>query len=189
MVTFVEPSASDPALIVVQLSVRLITHVPSLAVVSVISVAVNPITVPVSVLLPGEGDRGCGVGSGRGVGVGLTPVVVAVGVVVVVGVQLTRSMALARMQIEFFVVIDSCCLCGLTKTRHFLKTCPPFLVGGLKTIGHGVPFRARVGVLWSGSQEIVIMLWRRQSFTDSPAVNFLAPVSQAFRGWRHHRAN
>jgi hypothetical protein len=99
MVTFVEPSTSEPALIAVQLSVRLIIHVPSVAVFSVICVAVNPITVPVSVLLPGEGV-GTGLDRGRGLVVGLTPAVAAgvVVVVVVVGAQLTRSMALARME-------------------------------------------------------------------------------------------
>ena len=99
MVTSVEPTVSDPALIVVQVSVRLIIHVPSVAVVSVICVAVNPITVPISVLFPGEGERGRGVAAGRGVGVGLTPTVAAAGVVLLmVGAQLTRSMALATMQ-------------------------------------------------------------------------------------------
>ena len=95
MVT-VLPTASVPAVTTVQLSVRLMIHVPAL-VCSVICVAVNPITVPVSVLFP---DGGRGVGRGRGVGVGLAAVaaVAPVVVVVVVGVQLTRSAAPARMQ-------------------------------------------------------------------------------------------
>lgn len=92
-----EPNASDPALIVVQVSVRLITHVPSVAVVRVICVVVKAITVPVSVLFPGEGERGRGVGAGRGLGVGLRPTVAAPEVLLVVGAQLTKSMALARM--------------------------------------------------------------------------------------------
>ena|SRR6516164_2414576 len=87
----VEPSASVPVSIAVQPSVRLMIHVPAL-VCSLICVAVNPITVPVSVLFPAGGR---GVGRGRGVGVGLAAGVV---VVVVVGVQLTRSVAPARMQ-------------------------------------------------------------------------------------------
>lgn len=97
MVTSVEPSASDPVLIVVQVSVRLIIHVPSVTVVSVICVAVNPVTVPISVLFPGEGERGRGVAAGRGLGVGRATAGVAV-LVTVAGAQLTRITALARMQ-------------------------------------------------------------------------------------------
>jgi hypothetical protein len=101
MVT-VLPTASVPAVIAVQLSVRLMIHVAAPELVcSVICVAVNPITVPVSVLFP---PKGLGVGRGRGVGVGLAtvaPVALvagAAGLVVVVGVQLTRSAAPAMMQ-------------------------------------------------------------------------------------------
>ena len=92
MTVTVEPSVSVPLTVVS--TVRLMTHVPSLAVFSVICVAVNLITVPVSVLFPAGGR---GVGRGRGVGVGLAAAAVVV-VVVGVGVQLTRSVAPARMQ-------------------------------------------------------------------------------------------
>ena len=55
----VEPTASVPVITV--LDVRVMIHVPSVAVFSVICEAVNPITVPVSVLFPGKG-----VGDGDG---------------------------------------------------------------------------------------------------------------------------
>ena len=100
MVT-VLPTASVPASIVVQLSVRLMVHVPVLFR-SLICVVVNPITVPVSVLFPAGGR---GVGRGRGVGVGLAAAAVVVVVVLVLGVQLTRSVAQAKMEVRLFVFI------------------------------------------------------------------------------------
>jgi hypothetical protein len=70
-------------------------HVP-VVVANVIWVVVNPITVPVSVLFPGSGV-GAGLERGRGVVIGLVAAVAGV-VVVAVGAQLTRSGAVARIQ-------------------------------------------------------------------------------------------
>lgn len=101
MMVTVLPTASEP-MTCKQLSDRLMMIVgPPGLVCSVICVLVNAITFPLaSVLLP-EGGRGFGVGRGRGVGVGLTAAVV----VLVLGVQFTRSVALAKMEIRFFVFI------------------------------------------------------------------------------------
>ena len=95
MVT-VLPTASVPETMFRQLSDLLMVHVPVL-VCSLICVAVNPITVPVSVLVP-AGGRGDGLGRGRGVGVGLAVAEVVLVVVLVLGLQLMRSVALARTQ-------------------------------------------------------------------------------------------
>jgi hypothetical protein len=114
----VEPTAKVPLTFV--LDVRVMVQVP-VAVFRVICEASNPITVPLSVLFPGEGV-GTGLERGRGLGVGLTAVVAAavVVVVVVVGAQLTRTAALARIQICLFAFIDSCCSGGSMDARHFL---------------------------------------------------------------------
>jgi hypothetical protein len=100
MVT-VLPTASEPELTTVQLSVRLMIHTPEL-VCSLICVSVNPITVPVSVLFPEGGGRG----AGRGLGVGVGRIAAVVGALVFFSsTQLARSAVLARMQIKLFVFI------------------------------------------------------------------------------------
>jgi hypothetical protein len=104
VIVTVLPSASVPAVITVQLSVRLMIHVPAL-VCSLICVAVNPITVPValSVLFPEGG--GIGVGRGLGVGVGRVAIVLAGALVFFSSTQLARSVVPARMQIKVFAFI------------------------------------------------------------------------------------
>jgi hypothetical protein len=104
MMVTVLPTASEP-MTCRQVSVRLMMIVgPPGLVCSVICVLVNAITFPLASVLFPEGGRGPGVGRGRGVGVGLTAAAVVV-VVVVLGVQFTRSVALAKMEIRFFVFI------------------------------------------------------------------------------------
>ena len=90
------PTATVPETIFRQLSDLLMVYVPVL-VRNLICVSFNPMTVPVSVLFPGEGVGRLG---RRGLGVGLTASSSSSrGVVVVAWAQLTRSATLARMQI------------------------------------------------------------------------------------------
>lgn len=135
MVTFVEPTVV-PVGICVQ-SVRSMRNVPCvpapgwpaeiLGTCSLTWEAVNSITVPISVLFPGQGT-GVAVGVGVAVATGVEPLRASAGGLIVVveadgfsfSEQLARSAAPARMKMPFFVFMDSCCSAGSATARHFL---------------------------------------------------------------------